>query len=119
MKSDLIILVFYLSKTLTFIIIVSIGGMKKMNNGKKKHKILWIIVGIAIALYVLSVIGEDNSDDDMKQIEQSYTLQVAVQPLFIFKVIVAFPFLTAETFPFLLTVATFLLSVVQLFNTSG
>ena len=46
-----------------------------MNNGKKKHNILWTIVGIAIALYVLSVIGEDNSDDDMKQIEQSYTLQ--------------------------------------------
>ena len=46
-----------------------------MNNGKKKHNILWIIVGIAIALYVLSVIGDDSSDDDMKQIEQSYTLQ--------------------------------------------
>lgn len=46
-----------------------------MNNGNKKHNILWTIVGIAIALYVLSVIGNDNSDDDMKQIEQSYTLQ--------------------------------------------
>ena len=46
-----------------------------MNKGKKKHKILWIIVGIVIGLYVLSVIGEDSSDDDMKQIEQSYTLQ--------------------------------------------
>ena len=46
-----------------------------MNNGKKKHKILWIIVGVVIGLYVLSVIGDDSSDDDMKQIEQSYTLQ--------------------------------------------
>ena len=46
-----------------------------MNKGKKKHKILWIIVGVVIGLYVLSVIGDDSSDDDMKQIEQSYTLQ--------------------------------------------
>ena len=48
-----------------------------MNNGKKKHNILWIIVGIAIALYVLSVIGDDSSDndEDTKRIEQSYTLK--------------------------------------------
>ena len=46
-----------------------------MNKGKKKHKILWIIVGIVIGLYVLSVIGDDSSDDDTKRIEQSYTLQ--------------------------------------------
>ena len=44
-----------------------------MDNGKKKHKTLWIIVGIVIGLYVLSVIGDDSSDndEDTKKIEQS------------------------------------------------
>lgn len=48
-----------------------------MNKGKKKHKILRIIVGVVVIFLILSVLGDDSSDndEDTKRIEQSYTLK--------------------------------------------
>lgn len=48
-----------------------------MDNGKKKHKTLWIIVGVVVIFLILSALGDDSSDndEDTKRIEQSYTLK--------------------------------------------
>ena len=48
-----------------------------MDNGKKKHKTLWIIVGVVVIFLILSALGDYSSDndEDTKRIEQSYTLK--------------------------------------------
>lgn len=44
---------------------------------KKKHKLLWIIIGVVVVFFVLSVIGSDSSDsqEDAERAKQNYTLK--------------------------------------------
>lgn len=44
---------------------------------KKKHKFLWIIIGVVVVFFVLSVIGSDSSDsqEDAERAKQNYTLK--------------------------------------------
>ena len=48
-----------------------------MDKGKKKHKTLWIIVGVVVIFLILAALGDDSSDndEDTTRIEQSYTLK--------------------------------------------